>query len=48
MHSSDTFNDGLNFVDESMDCDQYRDVFKTIFEVLDQSQHYDRMMNETD
>lgn len=48
MHSSDTFNDGLNFVDESMDCDQYREVFKTIFEVLDQSQHYDRMMNETD
>ncbi len=48
MHSSDTYNDGLNFVDESMDCDQYRDVFKTIFEVLDQSQHYDRMMNETD
>lgn len=46
MHSTDTFNDGLNFVDESMDCDQYRDVFKTIFEVLDQSQHYNRMMNE--
>lgn len=48
MHSSETFNDGLNFVDESMDCDQYRDVFKTIFEVLDQSQHYSRMMNETE
>lgn len=48
MHSSNTFNDGLNFVDESMDCDQYRDVFKTIFEVLDQSQHYIRMMNETE
>lgn len=48
MHSSDTFNDGLNFVDESMDCDQYRVVFKTIFEVLDQSQHYDRMMNAAD
>ena len=48
MHSTDTFNDGLNFVDESMDCDQYRDVFKTIFEVLDQSQHYNRMMNETE
>lgn len=48
MHSTDTFNDGLNFVDESMDCDQYRDVFKTIFEVLDQSQHYSRMMNETE
>lgn len=48
MHSTDTFNDGLNFVDESMDCDQYRDVFKTIFEVLDQSQHYSRMMNENE
>lgn len=48
MHSSETFNDGLNFVDESMDCDQYRDVFKTIFDALGQSQHYNRMMNETD
>lgn len=48
MHSTDSFNDGLNFVDESMDCDQYRDVLKTIFDVLDQSQHYNRMMNETE
>lgn len=48
MHSSDTFNDGLNFVDESIDCDQYRDVFKTIFDVLGQSQHYNRMMNEAE
>jgi wobble nucleotide-excising tRNase len=48
MYSSETFNDGLNFVDESMDCDQYRDVFRTIFDALDQSQHYNRMMNETD
>lgn len=48
MHSSDTFNDGLNFVDESVDCDQYRDVFETIFDVLDQSQHYNRMMNEAE
>lgn len=45
MCSSDTF-DSLNYVDESMDCDQCRDVFQTIFEALGQSQHYSRMMNE--
>lgn len=43
-----SFNDGLDFVDESIDCDQYRDVFRTIFDVMNQGQHYRRMMNETD
>ena len=39
-------NEGLYFVDESINCDQYRDVFHTIFMVMDQEQHYKRMMEE--
>jgi wobble nucleotide-excising tRNase len=31
---------------ESIDCDQYRDVFHTIFVVMDREQHYKRMMEE--
>jgi wobble nucleotide-excising tRNase len=45
---SDAFNEGLHFVDENIDCDQYRDVFRTIFNVMNQGQHYKRMMNEID
>ena len=39
--------DGLNYVEESMDADQYKAVFKLIFEAMNQDQHY-RMMMETD
>ena len=31
IRHTDSFNEGLYFVDESIDCDQYRDVFHTIF-----------------
>lgn len=31
INRSDSFNDGLHFVDDSIDCEQYRDVFRTIF-----------------
>lgn len=46
IDKADSFNDGLDFVDESIDCNQYRDVFRTIFDVMNQGQHYERMMNE--
>jgi len=46
IRQSDSFNDGLRFVDESIDCDQYRDMFHTIFVVMGQEQHYRRMMEE--
>lgn len=36
INRSDAFNDGLHFVDESIDCEQYRDVFYSIFEVMNQ------------
>lgn len=45
---SDSFNDGLHFVDESIDVDQYKDVFRTIFDTMEQRQHYDMMMNENE
>lgn len=40
------FNDGMDFVDESTDVSQCREVFKIIFDCLDQSQHYRMMMDE--
>lgn len=40
------FNDGMDFVDESTDVTQCREVFKMIFECLDQIQHYNMMMEE--
>lgn len=46
IKSSDSFNDGLDFGDESIDVDQCKEVFRMIFDVMKQRQHYDRMMNE--
>ena len=43
---SDSFNDGLHFVDESIDCQQYKDTFWTIFDAMNQTQHFHMMMNE--
>ena len=43
---SDSFNDGLYFEDESIDCQQYKEVFWIIFDVMGQTQHYTMMMNE--
>lgn len=48
INKADSFNDGLHFVDESIDCDQYRDVFRSIFDVMHQEQHYKRMLEETE
>ena len=41
IKSSNSFNDG----DESIDVDQYKEVFSMIFDVMNQRQHYDIMMN---
>ncbi len=40
------FNDGMDFVDESTDVTQCREVFRMIFDCLDQIQHYNMMMEE--
>ena len=37
-------NDGMDFVEGSMDVDECRSVFEMIFEIMDQRQHYDMMM----
>lgn len=42
------FNDGMDFVDESTDISECKEVFKMIFDCLDQRQHYDMMMEEVD
>ena len=43
---AESFNEGFHFVDESIDVEQYKDVFRMVFDAMDQSQHYQRMMNE--
>ena len=40
--------DGLNYVDDCTDMEQYKAVFKLIFTALDQEQHYKMMMGETE
>lgn len=40
--------DGLNFVEDGTDVEQYRAVFKLIFEAMQQEQHYKMMMNIED
>ena len=40
------FSDGLNYVDDCTDITLYKDVFKLIFEALEQEQYYKMMMGE--
>lgn len=40
------FSDGLNYVDDCTDITLYKDVFKLIFEALEQEQHYKMMTGE--
>jgi hypothetical protein len=40
------FSDGLNYVDDCADIELYKNVFKLIFEALEQEQHYKMMMGE--
>ena len=44
--SSVGFSDGLNYVDDCVDIELYKSVFKLIFEALEQEQHYKMMMGE--
>lgn len=45
---SDAFNDEFHFADEGIDCDQYKIVFYSIFEVMNQGQHFKHIMEETE
>lgn len=45
---SGSYYDGLNFTEDNVDCDSYRHALKMIFDVMHQSQHYSRMMEEVD
>lgn len=40
------FSEGLNYVGDCADITLYKDVYKLIFEVLEQEQHYKMMMDE--
>ncbi len=40
------FNDGIDYVDESTDVHEALEVFRLIFDCLDQIQHYNMMMEE--
>lgn len=44
--SSVGISDGLHYVDDCTDIAQYKEVFKLIFEALQQEQHYKMMMCE--
>lgn len=37
-------NDGMDFVDESLDAEECRQVFEMIFDAMNQKQHYDMML----
>lgn len=38
------FNDGLDYVEDAENVEQIRHTFKLIFDVMEQTQHYDMMM----
>lgn len=46
ISSSHGIMDGLHYVDDCEDVDAYRRVFKSIFEILGQDQHYRMMVGE--
>lgn len=48
INRSVDFNDGLHFVDESIDYDRYKSVFYSIFNAMHQSQHFKHMMEEAE
>lgn len=46
MNSSSLgINDGLDFVDEYLDADECCSIFEMIFDLMNQKQHYDMMLN---
>ena len=36
-------NDGMDFVDESLNAEECRQIFEMIFDAMNQKQHYDMM-----
>lgn len=47
INNPNGISDGLNYVEDCDDVDSYKRVFKMIFEVLQQSQHYQMMTGKT-
>ena len=47
INNPNGISDGLNYVEDCDDVDAYKRVFKMIFEVLQQSQHYQMMTGKT-
>ena len=45
---SNGISDGLHYVDDCTDIACYKDVFRLIFEALQQEQHYNMMMGENE
>ena len=46
INSPTGISDGLNYVEDCVDAEQYKAVFKLIFESLHQEQHYKMMMGQ--
>jgi hypothetical protein len=44
IHNSTGVVDGLNYVEDCVDAEQYKAVLKLIFEAMHQEQHYNMMM----
>lgn len=47
INNPNGISDGLNYIEDCDDVDAYKRVFKMIFEVLQQSQHYQMMTGKT-
>lgn len=45
--NTNSISDGLNYIDDCLDVSQYRVIFKMIFELMGQIQHYTMMMSAT-
>lgn len=41
------FNDGMDYVNEGFNTDKMRDVFKLVFDIMEQPQHYKMMIENT-
>lgn len=41
------FNDGMDYVNEGFNTDKMQDVFKLVFDIMEQPQHYKMMIENT-
>lgn len=46
IDSAHDIGDGMNYIEDTDDVDAYKNVFKLIFDALDQIQHYNMMMGK--